>query len=529
MLPKENRMPRKRIHSTPAEKQKKYRERAKISVTKRLQRAHNEWMKSKNAQEFDRFEHSPDRIFYFVLVDNKFRIQLRYFDSTAKHRNSKLNEVSCVSKEEATKLFDEIKNGIQKTLKAWDTVDDRLSCAQKFIEKYDSGKTNFSPIINLDINFIFALAEISDNTPTKEKSNTRRNIAKLCRDIPLSNDARQIKSKAKEIFTRIANDVNEEGYITDDTYKSKTALVLDAFKTVARYNDIFPEVATSIDAIEEIRKDIREKYNYDEEKEIGTIVAGDHFKYIEYPDLIKILNLAYELSPAFFNFCLLGLSTGLRPTELLRLIQEPSKYIKENGFLNYSDGQLITKTNKKIDMSLITNPEISLVSRLILFHEKIFYDKDFFKNKEGEFRAENPELKKYVLRSFRTTCATMIAYCDKLTGFGRASFRDAQNRLGHKTLQMVVNIYAIRSPSSKSPINYFNNFLGKININGCLITEHCNLWDAVLLKIYLEKKFEDLKNVPEELERWKKICLTEAEKFNNAIGANISTAEVVSF
>lgn len=454
---------------------------------------------------------------FFLLCDTSgiYYVFHRFWDEGKEECGSDFRTFD--SESEAREFFRKTKDGSADD--AWVTVDDKISQAQSFIKRYLDEKESFYhyPLMNLD--FMFALAEVSENGSASDKvKGIRRNLAKLLKGISFDCNERQYPLVIREILMRIAGDVGEEGFVTQATYKTKAMVVLGMVKILSQYT-VYRNLATQIISMEKMIGEVLKAESYDENKDSGTIVTGEHFKYIEIVHLRKILDKAWAFSPYLYNYIILGLSSGLRPSELWRLQDNHCLFVISEGFLDYKAGRLVKKTKKKADTSKLVNPALSIVSRLILFHDKTFYDKNFFKKKAGSYRMDSLDLEIYVERCLRTTCATMMAYCEKIEGQGRASLRDAQYKLGHMTLTMLLNVYARKTPPISSPIVYFDNWGGKINMKNkhgenILLTKHTNLWDAWLLNDYLDRKFSDFNSDPAKKDALKEVVIKESRAFN---------------
>lgn len=521
---------RTKIYISNAERQKAYRDRINQSVRRKLHRAQYNWNYNHHAVQLDVFEERPEKMYFLLTIGEEYLIACRFHDSKQKFKQGKI-EYRKFPKDEAINTFNKLKMRDGSSV-YWENVDDKKSQARNFLAKYDSGKDFFYHYPLYEMPFMFALAEEKDVSLDLSKIPARRYIVRLLSGLTFPQEEKAQKAFVKEMFIKIAEDVNDEGFVARGTYHFKANIIIEMLTTLSLFSDVYPPIARSMEHFRKTKEEVAKKYEYNPIKNLtGTIIDAEHYKYFQYDHLNKILDLAYDASPSFFNFCILGLSTGLRLTELEKLIDGKFRYVTEGAFLNYKGGELVTKTAGKVELSLMVNPELSIVSRLILFYDNILNIEDFFDLKKDKIRLLHPEMKDYVARCFRTTCATMLAYCDKLNGRGRASLRDAQNRLGHSTMNMVIRIYAKRIPSTGSPLRYYN-FSGVIKIDGHDITQHSNLWDSWLLQKYVEKTVLNLshsQNADTELRKFKMLCLSEAKKFDEAVGANVEGIPDASF
>ena len=282
---------------------------------------------------------------------------------------------------------------------------------------------------------------------------------------------------------------------------SKVAVSSDSVWTIF---NLCRAIATTVDELPQYRFLANEigpyllKQSKDEilplfEKE-GKINKPGHHKYMPMRSIKAFLDVAWEKGPkTIYPLIVLNLSTGSRPEELIRLMEHRTKYLdKSSKSLLYKWSEklpkgvpiLVTKTPPK------TNPGTSVVTRVILQEEKLFSPSQvpfgFFK-KNGECRAiKNAD---YHRRNIRTTCATMLAYCDGAKTY-RSTMRMVQDRLAHVDLSMAIKIYAKDGPdSSLDPEVYMNFSKLKMKHKGKIvdISEGSNLWDLFLLSDVLQR------------------------------------------
>ncbi len=305
--------------------------------------------------------------------------------------------------------------------------------------------------------------------------------------------------------------------------KKKVDLFQDVLKIMLEfprvYDEFFPEKMVSV--ISESKIKILDSFKKKRNVEIG-LADSDNNPFIPLDHLKIILDEAWRTSSSLYYFIVLTLSVGGREEEMRRLVAHPKSFVLSDGTLDYNNSRrrkniveyLIQKTADR-DISGLTNPRLSIISRMILFYENPMpVPTLFFRDKKKGFRS-NPELVDYHERCLRTTCATMLAYCTKLRGYGKSIYSDVQVRLGHSDLSMAMKIYAKKLPSDSSPIKYFSiapsTIVGKVDI-----TANSNLWDTWLLKDYLSRKKTCFTSENTELlKQFNSNLLKEAKFFND--------------
>jgi hypothetical protein len=290
------------------------------------------------------------------------------------------------------------------------------------------------------------------------------------------------------------------------------------------YDCIHPEMVRG--TFEKSAESILESYKKTRDCELG-ILDDDNNPYIPPIHLKEILDTAWKTNRSLYYAVALSLSVGGREEEMRRLVQSPNNYILADGTLDYNNTNrrknireyLVQKTANN-NITDLTNPRLSIVSRMILLHEKpIFAPTKFFIDQKKGFRSK-PELQKYHERCLRTTCATMIAFCSRIKGPWRSDHSEVQVRLAHSTIETSLNVYAKKIPKDISPIKYFD-INPDIKLMGESITEHSNLWDVWLLRDYLGRKGQCFKN-QQDIAIFNSRLLSEARFYNDHMNQNVS-------
>lgn len=415
---------------------------------------------------------------------NEYAIIIRSFDPVTSSTSSKVKKD--LLEDDAQKEYNEIINE-NKRGPYWVSFDYYREQAYKFIADYESGKKDFWGNQHLTLGFLAMLNEIHEDeglgeidppakniTPSarKRRRNIRRQLVSFLSDFTLDKKIPidEIEELIKKIMKMIAHkSLKEHGKnIRISTYRMKVEILRDIFEVMSEFRRVYPkEIQNEIlITIKKNTSSIIESYKkkkHSNAEDLG-FTKGDNNPYIPLPELKIILDLAWNKSACLYYFIVLNLTVGLREDEMRRLINNP-RYILSNGTLDYNNSAgiddvsqwLIQKTDESVDITKLTNPMLSIVARMILNYEKPSpYPDDFFEKRKGKFRMMMPELEKYHERCLRTTCATMLAYCSKLKGFGASSYLEIAERLAHVDTSTATTTYAPRVPKSISPAKYFN-------------------------------------------------------------------------
>lgn len=317
--------------------------------------------------------------------------------------------------------------------------------------------------------------------------------------------------------------------------KEKINMLRDVIKVLEEFPRVYDTLSPEkmLAAIDNAKFQILESYKKKKHSsdEFG-LTENDHNPFIPIAQLKQILDLAWESSTDLYYFIILTLTVGGREDEMRRLINNPAEYLLADGTLDYNNSKrrksisdyLIQKTVDTVDVTTLTNPLVSIVGRMILLYEKPrAHPTKFFRNKKKGFRS-NSELRDYHERTLRTTCATFLAYCSKLTGQGRALFSDVSLRLAHSDASMAIRVYAKKFPSSQSPINYFET-RPSLKIGTVDIAAHSTLWDTWLLKDFLKRKeeyFRNKKAQETEIDEFYSRLMKESAFYNQRAGVDES-------
>lgn len=205
-------------------------------------------------------------------------------------------------------------------------------------------------------------------------------------------------------------------------------------------------------------------------------------------------------------YAILALTTGLRPEELKNLT--PDHMDKESGNLFYRGGKLMSRKNAAVDPNYLANPNTSTVAKLILANKDFF---DFSMKDQaidwvtraardpGGMKA-NRTLHRIAAytgspiptqRDFRTTCATMLAFC----GVPR---EDITHRLGHVSGVTTEQFYIKAIPNDGGAFaeipdgrerghQYFNGPEVTLDADGKRTFRDSNAWDTFLLVQFLQQ------------------------------------------
>lgn len=533
---------------TGAERAKKFRDNRTLKVLnidldpkeirRKILNAQKSYLHSTGLKHVKNHEESVNEFFFMVedLNLNGCYIFKRIFKKhSSKSCMVPLNP-QLLSREQAEAEFKEI---VEKKSFKWKTIDHYLEKAAIFEVKWKNDpKSNLSSFPTNQFSFLMSLYEIStdgyrvtfdgmeyagpgkkNSSPNRMKSlaRHRRYLTHLFANptLPPFKDLHAWQNILFKMFEAIALDVNEEEETSFKTYKEKGACLLKMIDQLTRYVSVFgPEVLSLPHLANSQYNDVYEIYKG------TTIVPSESYQRIPLETLERLLDRLWEQDVNDFHTVLLGLSQLLRPTELERLLENPSMYIQDNCFLDYKSGKLITKTLLKTKMSNLPNPYLQIVSRLILFHYPPKYSDFNFSKKLLTGYRQDPEFEDCFFRRFRTTGAVMIKYCD--TDF------EAQSRLAHTTNQMLNNTYGPLMPSVENPQQYLKFKDGKfsllVNEKKEIVSKQSNLWDLWLLRVFMKHHLSTMKS-PEEEIRFKQLCIIEAKKFDMNKGGDSSDME----
>lgn len=233
-----------------------------------------------------------------------------------------------------------------------------------------------------------------------------------------------------------------------------------------------------------------EKNNVSKSGMVGTLLPTEPHDFIPVEKLDKLLDIAFSVNFELYNFIILSLSVGLRPTEVEKLVQEPQKYMTTTGALSFqttiTDAESIDTLISKTDIKK-RDPQLSVISNIIL---KYFRPRrnppNFFslKTTQKSFREQHPELRNFYERTLRTTCATMLAY-SSISKIGPITLNAAKNRFGHKDMTELITRYAVEAPADFMPEKYLNIY--GLKLDGIDIGNGSVIWDMWLLRHWIMK------------------------------------------
>jgi integrase len=538
-------MGRRRLYATNSARQRAYVQRTKKESVQILSdekskanilRIHTQWAKRTQKEVIKNAENAAGEL---VFLMKKITSDKKQFSVVRRWRSANGTEAEFVDYCDYSNAFDDYSSLVHQTVypERWLTVDHYLDAAEIFIKNYSKNteRLQFAHIPK-KIAFLFAVAEKIENGYGKEvgsksgseaKSREIRNLTRrtVLREIgnediiPLAdNNSEQVTMLISQWFQKIT-DVAIEDECTESTYEKKCNIIIECLTLCFRK---FPRAFQNLSTLGAICSATKVEIK---NKNKGKLKRNKHHEPIVFGELREFLDVVWQYGIDLYLYCILALTLGLRPTELRRLLKNKRSFINSEGELNYKGTQLldrnrieddeflkidplIKKTIKKIDPSTLTNPQLSLVARIILLNFELNLDDKIIKNffsSEKSFRKKYPHLKNIYERRFRTTCATEIC----TTSSNIDCLYIAQARMGHSDVNTLTKIYAKKKNNQKNPKSYFMH-KGEIIVNGFDIAKGSLLFDTVLLQNLIDK-FEDKFN-SENTERNKlwDIILTEA-------------------
>lgn len=438
--------------------------------------------------------------------------------------------------EDAELIYDNFTETVKKS--SLKLIDSYYPTAKKFILKYrDEGSRadfeNFSQLHN--IKFIIAVSElitegfqIQDNNKRvikkfdglikkskkyfQDKKRVHRNVMKHFDDITIS-----------EENPNFARDYQKglEGVIQNglkySTFKDYFFATRKALKNVfENFPEVYPYGAVATKKISKMLDTIKNRELRTAHNPTGLLFESEHYPMIHIDHLETILDSAQNISLKLYNFLILSLTTMMRPEEMDRLLIIGKDALDREGNLDYKSGKLVHKTDGKVKIQELPNPNLSTIGRVILKYNHDYNpSKNLVKNffTKGAFWRKG-ELQKYVLRSLRRTGGHMLGFCIKCKSDHTSNLQDVKTRMAHKNTVQADNVYAKNFPhQTQLPEGYFRT--AGIIKNGKLITQKQPLWDAYLLKHWIQTmekhyKKSDMKII------WKQV-LTEAHDYLNTI------------
>lgn len=264
----------------------------------------------------------------------------------------------------------------------------------------------------------------------------------------------------------------------------------------------------------------------------GHLEKSEEYTPIDLDLLKKWLHFVSERDFGVFNSLIFSLSTGVRPTELYKLIEDPEKYLINGKQLDYKSGRLITKTSYKIETKDLANPSLSIISRVLIKNypqtNRIGLEQGFLpiqkSGKKGWLR--RGEFEDIVHRRLRTTTGHMIAQClSSEQPQVSANLYLIKDRLGHVTLKQSIARYAknLMDPDKKAEA-YFG--IKDLVVDGKDVSHGFPLWDSWLAMIWLKRVRAVLGE--KEFKLAKKRVVTEYEQYRLDSGSKVSEMVSVS-
>ena len=340
----------------------------------------------------------------------------------------------------------------------------------------------------------------TDEQHTRVKANKARKIISFLEnaDLPSGSGTTPKRTQITEMIGGAFEKLIQTGDIEiRSSMNAYVGLVCRSFdfsvKVLAAHSEYFSDLQSIDSDIAKHLNSIIKSNTKTKHKPNNKLGKGSNRPVIQLEDLTPILDAALETGRGIYMQMILDLSTCVRPEEGDRLSRFGKQYLRKDFTLNYrhdglsKDIPILSQKNLATHpLEDRTNPGVSIISAYILKYESPENPKIFFGTKG--YKKHYPDIKFYVRRSLRTTGATMLAYCDKASSSSRrASLRDVQMRMCHKTLTMAMEVYAKTEPMNMPPANYF-----KINDYGVQFGKEPymfdgNLWDLWLLRDVIDR------------------------------------------
>ena len=189
---------------------------------------------------------------------------------------------------------------------------------------------------------------------------------------------------------------------------------------------------------------------------------------------------------AFFTF-LLGLSTGLRPSELYRLTKKKLYYTLEDGkIFNYKGGELVTKTSGKVDPATLSNPSTTILTRVLLKHYPLLEGADKFLKLFNEAQKAHFDNEGHYPRRLRATLGHGLIKCEDSIKHGHYSnYNEIKERMGHKDASMAMKTYAKNKPSPGISAEMYFGLPG-LELDGVVVSDNMPLYDSFVASLFLE-------------------------------------------
>lgn len=447
-------------------------------------------------------------VFFISVNQDKYSVEIRGRSGIV----SNLGNAN-TSKDEAFGLY--LKAIETRVITHFQVIDNYYPTAKKFIQKYSDEKKNGDYSLFKDrysIQFILAVAELTEegfvieaarDKPIKvfdgkmvgkpkvfftQRKARNRYISRQIPNFKFIPDAAEMKDEMENLLKKMAtNEKLKESSLT--SYYSHFLWMIEKVHNAypAVYKPFSPVKKLLYSYLDEfISQNVKSGLNKD-----GILGRRCNHPMMTIENLEIVLDRAFDTSIGLFNFILLSLSTTLRPTEVRRLLSLKKTHILDGGYLDYKSGDIIIKTVEDVDPSELTNPSLSILSRVLLKYDHRFANAelitDFFK--PDKYFRKDIGLEGFYERSLRTTAGHMIGFCIKAKDPHKGDIHVVKDRMGHKTVEMAINKYAKNLPhQSKTPEAYFK--CAGMTKDGLLITAHQPLWDAYLLEKWVQKMCE---------------------------------------
>lgn len=550
-------MPKK--YASLAEKQKAYRQRKleerhgiKPKTSKsigdfRPDKVQAQWEKRNGFERIKGAESKIDKGHYIYVSKENSNPPLFHVIKRSNYENEKHYVFS--SQDEAIDIFESsVNNKIESSY--WHGVFYYLPEAQRFLIQIKADPTK-TPTFSKKYAFLFAMESAAESgfegykkESPASKAHLKTKLNRRARSLAFLGN-KDIPGSTKEILRDVEMALNKmlhrnlsEKVFLEYAYGyaavfAKAALKLpDTYSSYLTLSKSITNLANSM-----VKVNLKSATNKE-----GTIKRSSNHPFIPIDKLERILEAAMDLGTHMYDYVILSLTTGLRPEEMDRLAYYKTAYLNDDGTLNYrhrnppkkiEDITLISKTDSKIDISTLVNPMLSIVGRVIIkYGAPRLYPENFFAspnvNKHG-FRAKYSELSPYYERTLRTTCGTMLAFCEKAE-VGRTTLSIVQNRQAHKDRTMVIEVYARILPTdSKSPEEYFQ--ITGIKKGDFDIGAGSNLWDLWLLRDYIRRYSAFYKRISDEValrRMWDQI-VREAKEYQKLVGINKNSSYIEKY
>lgn len=551
-------MARPRKFKDVAEKQRAYNERKKLKsqgiVTngiapfkgETLRHAQDVWCRRNGSKIVEEKETAGFKSMVFLIQSNDNKDLFAVFQRIPGARRAKA--FSWTDEGSARDLFEELATGRVKD-PLWYGIEHYYKQAKAFIIESEKNPNGPVPFFTPRYGFLLALEELlsdgweaGDGFPARRPGignrsanfrkvlrNNRRKILYNVGNQELGSSLEETRIQIKKMIEAM---IDRYEVIGSKTYWRNNSLLMKMAEVASDYPRAFPQFVGLRD---KIKKDIKqlETSNFKTSDSDGKILAEDNHPFVPIEQLTKILQVAFNENINLYDFIVLSLTTGLRPEEMRRLIKFKTAYLKSDRSLNYkhlnphksvSNIFLTKKTEAKVKRSDLSDPLLSIVGHIILKNCNPMIEPEFFFEKKSpeHFRVKHEDLEPYYERTLRTTCATMLAFCDKAK-VGRADLYTVKARLAHKDLKMAIERYAKHPPTeSLKPEVYFGITGLKHQDSGMDLGNGESLWDMWLLRDWINRRKTIFTQERDSaaLNRMWKMIINEAKAFQKTLSSD---------